>query len=87
MLYILFSGGENEVAINLIVQHVQTQLTARGFKLRSDYPLFIHSFIHPFIHPFIHSFIHSFEHISLQGVASLVQSIHPFIHYTIHLRR
>jgi len=28
-------GGENEVAINLIVQHVQTQLTARGFKLRS----------------------------------------------------
>merc|ERR1719430_2417924 len=28
-------GGENEVAINLIVQHVQTQLTNRGFKLRS----------------------------------------------------
>jgi hypothetical protein len=37
---IFFRGGENEVAINLIVQHVQTQLTARGFKLRSDYPLF-----------------------------------------------
>ena len=31
---IMFRGGENEVAINLIVQHVQTQLTARGFKLR-----------------------------------------------------
>ena len=30
----VFRGGENEVAINLIVQHVQTQLTARGFKLR-----------------------------------------------------
>jgi len=28
-------GGENQVAINLIVQHVQTQLTNRGFKLRS----------------------------------------------------
>ncbi|XP_023327670.1 uridine-cytidine kinase-like 1 [Eurytemora carolleeae] len=28
-------GGENGVAINLIVQHVQTQLFARGFKLRS----------------------------------------------------
>jgi len=28
-------GGENEVAINLIVQHVQTQLASRGFKLRS----------------------------------------------------
>jgi len=28
-------GGENEVAINLIVRHVQTQLTNRGFKLRS----------------------------------------------------
>jgi len=28
-------GGENQVAINLIVQHVQTQLTSRGFKLRS----------------------------------------------------
>ena len=27
-------GGENEVAINLIVQHVQTQLASRGFKLR-----------------------------------------------------
>ena len=32
--YTFFRGGENEVAINLIVQHVQTQLTARGFKLR-----------------------------------------------------
>jgi hypothetical protein len=71
---ILFRGGENEVAINLIVQHVQTQLTARGFKLRSDYPLFIHSFIHLFIrthlaargfklrsvHPLFYSFINSF---------------------------
>jgi len=28
-------GGENQVAIDLIVQHVQTQLTSRGFKLRS----------------------------------------------------
>jgi len=28
-------GGENQVAINLIVQHVQTQLVSRGFKLRS----------------------------------------------------
>jgi len=28
-------GGENQVAIDLIVQHVQTQLTNRGFKLRS----------------------------------------------------
>lgn len=28
-------GGENQVAINLIVQHVQTQLVNRGFKLRS----------------------------------------------------
>lgn len=28
-------GGENEVAINLIVQHVHTQLLARGLKLRS----------------------------------------------------
>jgi len=27
-------GGENEVAIKLIVQHVQTQFEARGFKLR-----------------------------------------------------
>lgn len=27
-------GGENEVAINLIVHHVQTQLDARGFKFR-----------------------------------------------------
>ena len=27
-------GGENEVAINLIVHHVQTQLDARGFRLR-----------------------------------------------------
>lgn len=27
-------GGENKVAIQLIVQHVHTQLTARGFKLR-----------------------------------------------------
>jgi len=27
-------GGENEVAINLIVQHVQTQLDNRGFKVR-----------------------------------------------------
>jgi len=25
-------GGENEVAINLIVHHVQTQMDARGFK-------------------------------------------------------
>ncbi len=25
-------GGENEVAINLIVQHVQTKLDARGFR-------------------------------------------------------
>jgi len=28
-------GGENQVAIDLIVQHVQTQLSSRGFKLRS----------------------------------------------------
>ena len=27
-------GGENEVAINLIVHHVQNQLDARGFKFR-----------------------------------------------------
>ncbi|XP_063700015.1 uridine-cytidine kinase-like 1 isoform X1 [Culicoides brevitarsis] len=27
-------GGENKVAIQLIVQHVHTQLTSRGFKLR-----------------------------------------------------
>ena len=27
-------GGENQVAINLIVHHVQTQLDARGFRLR-----------------------------------------------------
>ena len=27
-------GGENEVAINLIVQHVQTQMDSRGFKVR-----------------------------------------------------
>lgn len=29
-------GGENEVAIKLIVQHVQTQFEARGFKLRGQ---------------------------------------------------
>ena len=29
-------GGENEVAIKLIVQHVQTQFDARGFKLREQ---------------------------------------------------
>jgi len=28
-------GGKNQVAIDLIVQHVQTQLSSRGFKLRS----------------------------------------------------
>ncbi|KAG9511358.1 Uridine-cytidine kinase-like 1, partial [Fragariocoptes setiger] len=28
-------GGENKVAINLIVRHVHTQLTSRGLKLRS----------------------------------------------------
>ena len=27
-------GGENEVAINLIVHHVQNQLDQRGFKFR-----------------------------------------------------
>ena len=27
-------GGENKVAINLIVQHVHTQLQTKGFKLR-----------------------------------------------------
>ncbi|KRT83739.1 hypothetical protein AMK59_3992, partial [Oryctes borbonicus] len=29
-------GGENEVAIQLIVQHIHTQLQARGFKLREE---------------------------------------------------
>ncbi|XP_064486888.1 uridine-cytidine kinase-like 1 isoform X2 [Ornithodoros turicata] len=28
-------GGENEIAINLIVQHIQTQLLSRGLKFRS----------------------------------------------------
>lgn len=32
-------GGENKVAIDLIVRHVQTQLTNRGFKLRSTQAL------------------------------------------------
>ncbi|XP_018336084.1 uridine-cytidine kinase-like 1 isoform X2 [Agrilus planipennis] len=35
-------GGENEVALELIVQHVQTQLQLRGFKLREE---LAHSFV------------------------------------------
>lgn len=35
-------GGENKVAIQLIVQHVHTQLQARGFKLRES---LAHSYI------------------------------------------
>lgn len=33
-IYTYFLGGENKVAIQLIVQHVHTQLQLRGFKLR-----------------------------------------------------
>ena len=29
-------GGENSVAINLIVQHVRSQLLAKGHKLREE---------------------------------------------------
>lgn len=29
-------GGDNKVAIQLIVQHVNTQLQLRGFKVRSE---------------------------------------------------
>lgn len=32
-------GGENQVAINLIVQHVHTQLQSRGLKLRYEFEL------------------------------------------------
>ncbi len=67
---------------SFIHSFIRTQLTARGFKLRSDYPLFIHSFIRTQLtargfklrsdYPvFIHSFIHP--------------SIHSFIHSFIHL--
>lgn len=31
-------GGDNQVAVNLLVQHVHTQLQLRGFKLASKLP-------------------------------------------------
>ena len=33
---IFFKGGENSVAIDLIVQHVRAQLVAKGHKLREE---------------------------------------------------
>lgn len=45
-------GGENKVAINLIVQHVHTQLQTKGFKFRLVQPVGVAPVPAPHLFPF-----------------------------------